>query len=353
MSINVPTRRRNWRDYIEVSGARENNLKGIDVKFPLNIFTVVTGVSGSGKSSLVRDILFPALRKIHGGYNDKTGRYGKISGDYNRISLVEMVDQNPIGRSSRSNPATYLKAYDEIRGLYADLQLSKVRGYKPGYFSFNIPGGRCEECEGEGVVRIEMQFMADLSLTCESCGGKRFREEVLDIRFQGKSIVDILEMTIDQAIAFFGSAKTHLNTCRRITERLKPLQDVGLGYLQLGQSSSTLSGGEAQRIKLAYFLTRGASQEPTLFIFDEPTTGLHFHDIRKLLEAFTALIEKGHSIIVIEHNMDVIKCADWIIDLGPEGGEAGGQIVFEGRPEDLVKVKESHTGKFLSAKLGH
>jgi len=353
MSIPLPSRRRNWRDYIEVNGARENNLKGVDVRFPLNILTVVTGVSGSGKSSLVRDILYPALRKIHGGYNEKTGKYSRISGDYNRISLVEMVDQNPIGRSSRSNPATYLKAYDEIRNLFSDMQLSKIRGYKPGYFSFNIPGGRCEECEGEGVVRIEMQFMADLSLTCESCGGKRFKEEVLDVRFQGKSIVDILEMTIDQSIEFFGSSKIHLSTCRRITERLKPLQDVGLGYLQLGQSSSTLSGGEAQRIKLAYFLTKGASQEPTLFIFDEPTTGLHFHDIRKLLDAFTALIEKGHSIIVIEHNMEVIKCADWIIDLGPEGGDEGGQVIFEGKPEELAKVKGSHTGRFLSVKLGH
>jgi len=352
MSIPLPSRRRNWRDYIEISGARENNLKGIDVRFPLNILTVVTGVSGSGKSSLVRDILYPALRKLHGGFNDKAGKFGRISGDYNRVSLVEMVDQNPIGRSSRSNPATYLKAYDEIRNLFADLQLAKVRGYKPGYFSFNIPGGRCEECEGEGVVRIEMQFMADLSLTCEVCGGSRFKEEVLDVKFNGKSIVDVLEMTIDQALEFFGSSKTHLSTCRRINERLKPLQDVGLGYLQLGQPSSTLSGGEAQRIKLAYFLTKGGSQEPTLFIFDEPTTGLHFHDIRKLMDAFDALIEKGHSIIVIEHNMEVIKCADWIIDLGPEGGEAGGEIVFEGKPEDLVKVKGSHTGKFLGEKLG-
>ncbi len=351
MAIPLPRRRRNWRDYIEVCGARENNLKGFDVKFPLNILTVVTGVSGSGKSSLVRDILYPALRRIYGGYNEKTGRYGRISGDYHRISMVEMVDQNPIGRSSRSNPATYLKAYDEIRNLFADLQTSKIRGYKPGYFSFNIPGGRCEECEGEGVVRIEMQFMADLTLTCEACGGSRFKDEVLDVRFQGKSIVDVLDMTIDEAIDFFGTAKSHLNTCRRITERLKPLQDVGLGYLKLGQSSSTLSGGEAQRIKLAYFLTRGASQEPTLFIFDEPTTGLHFHDIRKLMDAFEALIEKGHSIIVIEHNMEVVKCADWIIDLGPEGGDAGGRIVFEGKPEELATVKESHTGKFLQEKL--
>jgi excinuclease ABC subunit A len=351
MTIPLPSRRRKWKEYIEVLGARENNLKGINVKFPLNVLTVITGVSGSGKSSLVRNILYPALKKLHGGNNDKTGRYGKLAGDVNRISLIEFVDQNPIGRSSRSNPATYLKAYDDIRNLYSDLQMAKVRGYKPGYFSFNIPGGRCEECEGEGIVKIEMQFMADLSLTCESCGGKRFKDEVLDIKFQEKNIVDILEMTVDQAIDFFSQAKTHLSTCRRIVEKLQPLHDVGLGYLELGQPSSTLSGGEAQRIKLAFFLTKGGSQSPTLFIFDEPTTGLHFHDIRKLMDAFDALIEKGHSIIVIEHNQEVIKCADWLIDLGPEGGEAGGYIVFEGVPEDLVKVKVSFTGQFLKEKL--
>jgi excinuclease ABC subunit A len=351
MNIPVPARRRRWREYVEIIGARENNLKGIDVKFPLNVLTVITGVSGSGKSSLVKNILYHALRKIHGGNNEKSGRYGRLSGDYNRVSLVEFVDQNPIGRSSRSNPATYLKAYDDIRNLFADLQLSKVRGYKPGYFSFNIPGGRCEECEGEGVVKIEMQFMADLSLTCESCGGKRFKDEVLDAKFQDKSIVDVLEMTVDQSIDFFSHATTQLSTCRRIVEKLQPLSDVGLGYLELGQSSSTLSGGEAQRIKLAYFLTKGGSQSPTLFIFDEPTTGLHFHDIRKLMDAFDALIEKGHSIIVIEHNQEVIKCADWLIDLGPEGGEAGGYVVFEGVPEDLVKVEGSYTGKFLKEKL--
>jgi excinuclease ABC subunit A len=351
LSIPVPSKRRRWKEYIEVTGARENNLKGIDVKFPLNILTVITGVSGSGKSSLVRNILYPALKKIHGGNNEKSGRYNRLSGDYNRVSLVEFVDQNPIGRSSRSNPATYLKAYDDIRNLFSDLQISRVRGYKPGYFSFNIPGGRCEECEGEGIVKIEMQFMADLSLTCESCGGKRFKEEVLDVRFQEKNIVDILEMTVVQAIEFFSVAKTHLSTCRKIVEKLKPLNDVGLGYLELGQSSSTLSGGEAQRIKLAYFLTKGGAQAATLFIFDEPTTGLHFHDIRKLMDAFDALIEKGHSIIVIEHNQEVIKCADWLIDLGPEGGEAGGYIVFEGVPEDLVKVEGSYTGKYLKGKL--
>ncbi len=351
MVIPVPPQRRKWKEYIDVIGARENNLKGIDVRFPIGVLTVVTGVSGSGKSSLVKNILYPSLRKIHGGSSEKTGRFGRLSGDYNRISQVEFVDQNPIGRSSRSNPATYLKAYDEIRNLFSDLQLSKVRGYKPGYFSFNIPGGRCEECEGEGVVRIEMQFMADLSLTCESCGGKRFKDEVLDVKFQDKNIVDILEMTIDQTIDFFSHAHTHLSTCRRIVEKLKPLSDVGLGYLELGQSSSTLSGGEAQRIKLAYFLTKGGMESPTLFIFDEPTTGLHFHDIRKLMEAFDALINKGHTIIVIEHNQEVIKCADWLIDLGPEGGEAGGNVLFEGVPEDLIKVKESFTGKFLKEKL--
>ncbi len=351
MSIPLPAVRRKWKEYIEVIGARENNLKGISVKFPLNILTVVTGVSGSGKSSLVKNILYPSLKKIHGGSSDKTGRFGRLSGDMNRIALIEFVDQNPIGRSSRSNPATYLKAYDDIRNLYSDLQLSKVRGYKPGYFSFNIPGGRCEECEGEGIVRIEMQFMADLTLTCESCGGKRFKDEVLDVRFQDRNIVDILEMTVEQAIDFFSQARTHLSTCRRIVEKLKPLSDVGLGYLQLGQSSSTLSGGEAQRIKLAYFLTKGGTESPTLFIFDEPTTGLHFHDIRKLMGAFDALIEKGHSIIVIEHNQEVIKCADWLIDLGPEGGEAGGYVLFEGVPEELIKVKESFTGKFLREKL--
>ncbi len=351
LSIPVPARRRRWKEYIEVIGARENNLKGINARFPLNVLTVITGVSGSGKSSLVRNILYPAIKKIHGGNSEKTGRYGRLTGDINRISMIEFVDQNPIGRSSRSNPATYLKAYDDIRGLFADLQVSKVRGYKPGFFSFNIPGGRCEECEGEGIVKIEMQFMADLSLTCESCGGKRFKDEVLDVTFQDKNIVDILEMTVDQSIEFFGGARTHLSTCRRIVEKLKPLSDVGLGYLELGQSSSTLSGGEAQRIKLAYFLTKGGMQSPTLFIFDEPTTGLHFHDIRKLMDAFDALIEKGHTIIVIEHNQEVIKCADWLIDLGPEGGEDGGYIVFEGVPEDLVKVKESFTGKFLKSKL--
>ncbi|MDX9906024.1 MAG: excinuclease ABC subunit UvrA [Bacteroidales bacterium] len=351
MTIPVPKNRKPWKEFIEIMGARENNLKGIDVKFPLNVLTVITGVSGSGKSSLVRNILYPALKKIYGGSSEKTGNYGRLEGDYNRIGQVEFVDQNPIGRSSRSNPATYLKAWDDIRNLYSDLQLAKVRGYKPGYFSFNIPGGRCEECEGEGVVKIEMQFMADLSLTCESCGGKRFKDEVLDVRFHDRNIVDILEMTVEQAIAFFSSSQTHISTCRRIVEKLQPLSDVGLGYLQLGQSSSTLSGGEAQRIKLAYFLTKGGTSSPTLFIFDEPTTGLHFHDISKLLDAFEALISKRHSVIVIEHNPEVIKCADWLIDLGPEGGDAGGNVVFAGVPEGLVNIESSFTGKYLKEKL--
>jgi excinuclease ABC subunit A len=351
LAIHVPSRRRKWKEFIEVRGARENNLKGIDVQFPLNILTVVTGVSGSGKTSLVKNILYPALKKIFGGFGEKAGRHNILNGDLKRISSIEFVDQNPIGRSSRSNPATYLKAFDEIRTLFSELQLAKVRGYKPGYFSFNIPGGRCEDCEGEGVVKIEMQFMADLYLTCETCNGKRFRDEVLDIRFEDKSIVDILEMTIDQAVEFFSGFHTHMGLCKKITEKLKPLQDVGLGYLQLGQSSSTLSGGEAQRVKLAFFLSKGAAQDPTLFIFDEPTTGLHFHDILKLLDAFNALIEKGHSILVIEHNPDVIKCADWVIDLGPEGGEDGGNLVFAGTPEDLVTIQGSYTGQYLKGKL--
>jgi excinuclease ABC subunit A len=349
--IPLPGRRRNWKESIRVTGARENNLKGIDVTFPLNTLTVVTGVSGSGKSSLVKGILYPALKKLHGGYNEKTGKYNELTGDLQRIRDVEFVDQNPIGRSSRSNPATYLKAYDDIRGLFADTQLARIRGYKPGFFSFNIPGGRCEECEGEGVVKIEMQFMADLFLTCESCSGKRFKEEVLDIRYEDKTIIEILGMTVDQAIEFFTGAKTLPGYARRVADKLRPLQDVGLGYLQLGQSSSTLSGGEAQRIKLAFFLSKGVTQDPVLFIFDEPTTGLHFHDIRKLLGAFDALLDKGHSIIVVEHNPEVIKYADWIIDLGPEGGDAGGSIVFTGLPEGLVKVSQSHTGKYLKEKL--
>ena len=352
LSVPVPSVRRKSNDFIEATGCRENNLKNISVKIPLNIFTVITGVSGSGKSSLVRQILYPAIKRHLGGYSEKSGKYDVLQGDLKRIQAVEFVDQNPIGRSSRSNPATYVKAYDEIRALYANQQLARVRGYKPGFFSFNIEGGRCEECEGEGVVKIEMQFMADIFLTCEACGGKRFKDEVLDVKFKNKNIADILDMTINQAVDFFGADSPKASaTEKRIMTRMQPLQDVGLGYLKLGQSSSTLSGGEAQRIKLASFLTKGANESPTLFFFDEPTTGLHFHDISKLLEAFNALIANGHTIVVIEHNPEIIKSADHIIDLGPEGGEQGGYVVFEGTPEELVKAENSYTGRFLSDKI--
>jgi len=346
--ITIPAKRRSWNNFIEITGARENNLKGIDVKFPLNTMTVVTGVSGSGKSSLVKNILFPALVKYYGGYGERTGAHQKVDGDMHLLTGIEFVDQNPIGKSSRSNPVTYLKAYDEIRKLFADQQASKINGFKASHFSFNIDGGRCEECQGEGVIKVEMQFMADISLTCESCGGKRFKQDILEVHYRDKSIYDVLEMTVNHAIDFFSEkAKT---AEKRIVKKLRPLQDVGLGYLKLGQSSSTLSGGESQRIKLASFLAK-EKDTPTLFVFDEPTTGLHFHDIRKLLDAFNALISRGHSIIVIEHNLDVIKSADWIIDLGPEGGDKGGNIVFEGTPEKLVMCKESYTGEYLKPKL--
>ncbi|MHC1707623.1 MAG: excinuclease ABC subunit UvrA [Bacteroidales bacterium] len=351
MMINVPSRRKPWKEFIEIIGAKENNLKNLTVKIPLNIITLITGVSGSGKTSLVKKILYPALKKHYGGYGDKTGKFDLLKGDIHRIGDVEMVDQNPIGRSTRSNPATYVKAYDDIRTLYSDQPLSKVRGYKPGFFSFNIEGGRCEECEGDGTVKIEMQFMADITLTCEACGGKRFKDEVLDVRYEEKNITDILELTIEQAIAFFSMYAKGNNLEKKIVEKLQPLEDVGLGYLGLGQPSSTLSGGEAQRIKLAYFLSKGITEKPTLFIFDEPTTGLHFHDISKLMKAFEALIDKGHTILIIEHNMDVIKCADWIIDLGPEGGDQGGEIVFEGLPEDLVENQQTYTAQFLKEKI--
>ncbi len=350
LSIPIPATRRKWKEYVEVQGARENNLKNFNVRFPLNVLCAVTGVSGSGKTSLVKRVLYTALKKIYGGYGDKTGRLDKLDGDIPRIGHIEMVDQNPIGRSSRSNPATYVKAYDDIRTLFAEQPLAKLRAYKPGFFSFNIEGGRCEECEGEGTVKIEMQFMADLTLVCERCGGKRFKEEVLDVRYNELNISDILDLTIDQAIIFFQSNQKHTLE-KKIVEKLQPLQDVGLGYLKLGQPSSTLSGGEAQRIKLAFFLSKGVTDKPTLFIFDEPTTGLHFHDISKLMASFNALIEKGHSIIVIEHNADVIKCADWVIDLGPEGGETGGHLIFEGTPENLVQHKESYTGQYLKDKI--
>ncbi|MBI2269589.1 MAG: excinuclease ABC subunit UvrA [Bacteroidetes bacterium] len=350
--ITIPEYRRKWNSYIEVKGARENNLKNINVKFPLHVLTVVTGVSGSGKSSLIKRILYPTLKKIHGGFGEQTGKLDKIEGDYNSLSGVEFVDQNPIGKSSRSNPVTYVKAYDEVRALYADQSLSKARGYKPSHFSFNVEGGRCDVCEGEGVVNIEMQFMADIELVCEACNGKRFKQETLEIVYRGKNISEILDLTVEEAIAFFEAAQPATSVERRIVNKLSPLSEVGLGYVHLGQSSSTLSGGEAQRIKLASFLGMGQnSGGPTLFIFDEPTTGLHFHDINKLLGAFNALIRQGHSILVIEHNAEVIKCADWVIDLGPEGGENGGNILFEGTPEDLVKCKASYTGQFLKKKI--
>jgi excinuclease ABC subunit A len=350
-SIQLPASRRPWNDYIEIKGAREHNLKSIDVKFPLKAMTVVTGVSGSGKTTLVKRILYPALKKIFGGYGERTGRFDRLEGDYNLITAVELIDQNPIGRSSRSNPATYVKAFDDIRSLFADQQLAKVRGYKPGFFSFNVEGGRCEECEGEGIVTVEMQFMADLHLMCDSCKGKRYKDEVLDVKYHEKTIFDILDLTIEQAIDFFHTGADKSATANRISAKLKPLADVGLGYLKLGQSSDTFSGGEAQRIKLASFLTKGTNDSPTLFIFDEPTTGLHMHDINRLLSAFNELLTKGHSLIVIEHNLDVIKTADWVIDLGPEGGEQGGFVLFEGTPESLLKAGASHTANYLRNKL--
>lgn len=351
-NIPIPSKRRTWNNYIKITGARENNLKNINVKFPLNTITIVSGVSGSGKSSLVKKVLYPALKKIFGGYSDEAGHYDNITGSLNSISGVEFIDQNPIGKSSRSNPVTYVKAYDEIRALFASQPLSKVRGYKPSHFSFNVDGGRCEVCEGDGTVTIEMQFMADIVLTCESCNGKRFKQDTLEIVYNNKSIADILELTVDEAISFFSGANVNSNTEKKIVAKLKPLQEVGLGYVHLGQASSTLSGGEAQRIKLASFLGQGLdTHSPTLFIFDEPTTGLHFNDIKKLLHAFNALVEQGHSLIIIEHNQEIIKCADWVIDLGPEGGEKGGNIVFEGLPENLISCNNSYTGSFLKNKF--
>ena len=352
MSIPVPTRRRKSANAIVIKGATQNNLKNLTVRFPLNMMTVITGVSGSGKSTLVKDVLYPAMKRQLGENAEKCGSYGALEGDLRLIQAVEFIDQNPIGKSSRSNPATYLKAYDEIRTLFSEQKLAKLRGIKPAFFSFNVPGGRCEECEGEGVQKIEMQFMADVYLPCEACHGTRFKEEVLEIKYDGKHISDILNMSIEEAIDFFEhSSERQTPIVGRIVNRLKPLQEVGLGYLKLGQSSSSLSGGEAQRVKLAYFLIKGQVEKPTLFIFDEPTTGLHFHDVNKLLESFNALIANGHSVIIIEHNMDVIKSADWVIDLGPESGNKGGEIVFEGTPEDLVKCKASYTGKALKNKL--
>lgn len=346
MKIELPAERRKWKEYIEVKGASQHNLKSIDVKIPIKAMTVVTGVSGSGKTTLVKNILYPSLKKIYGGYGEKTGRFEKLDGDIKSISNIELVDQNPIGKSSRSNPVTYVKAYDEIRELFASQQLSRLRGYKPGYFSFNIAGGRCEECEGAGEVTIEMQFMADIKLVCDSCKGKRFKDEVLDVTYRKKNISGILDMTVDEALEFF-DADEHSHNEKRIVAKLKPLADVGLGYIRLGQASSTLSGGEAQRVKLAYFLSKGNAELPTMFVFDEPTTGLHFHDIHKLLFAFGALIKNGHTLVIVEHNGEIIKSADWIIDLGPEGGEKGGSLVFSGTPEDLINCRDSYTGKFL------
>ena len=346
--IKVPELRRKWSNFIEIKGARENNLKGVNVKFPLNVMTVVTGVSGSGKSSLIKNILFPALNKRVSGMGEKTGRFDYLEGDIHLIKNVEFVDQNPIGRSSRSNPVTYLKAYDEIRKLFAELPLSVANSFKASHFSFNIDGGRCEECLGEGIITVEMQFMADVRLLCESCRGERFKDEILEVKYRGNSIHDVLEMTVNEAIEFFEEGQK--TTEKRIVKKLRPLQNVGLGYVKLGQSSSTLSGGESQRVKLAYFLSRENISDNGLFIFDEPTTGLHFHDINKLLDAFNALIRKGHTILVIEHNLEVIKCADWIIDLGMEGGDSGGDVVFEGTPEQLIN-SSTYTGRFLRKKL--
>lgn len=346
--IETPKIRRKWNDFIEVTGARENNLQNISVKFPLNTITAVTGVSGSGKSTLVTKILYPGIAKTFGIQAEKTGHHDAIKGDLKRLTGIEFVDQNPIGKSSRSNPVTYLKAYDEIRKLFADQPASKYNGFKPAHFSFNVDGGRCEECQGEGEISVEMQFMADVHLVCESCHGKRFKDDILEVNYNGKNIYDILEMTVNQAIDFFGAGKN--NTEKKIAAKLKPLQDVGLGYVQLGQSSSTLSGGESQRVKLAAFLAK-EKDSPTLFIFDEPTTGLHFHDINILMRSFNALIDRGHSILIIEHNLDVIKSADWIIDLGPQGGVNGGQVIFEGTPEELIKKQDSYTGVALKEKM--
>ncbi|MGN5954507.1 excinuclease ABC subunit UvrA [Sphingobacterium lactis] len=345
LSIPVPAKRRKWNEAIRVNAARENNLKGITVDFPLNVFTVVSGVSGSGKTSLVKRILYPALQKAVGNYSgDQTGAFDSLEGAIDQIEQIEMVDQNPIGRSTRSNPVTYVKAWDEIRSLYASLPAAKANGLKPSAFSFNVEGGRCEVCQGEGVVKIEMQFMADIVLPCEACEGKRFKQHVLDVQFQGKSVSDVLDLSVDEAISFFADQPKILN-------KLMPLQEVGLGYVKLGQSSSTLSGGEAQRIKLASFLIKGNNQKKTLFIFDEPTTGLHFHDIGKLLKAFQALIALGNTVLVIEHNLDMIKSADWVIDIGPEGGDKGGNLVFAGTPEDLITCNQSYTGDYLKRHL--
>jgi excinuclease ABC subunit A len=344
-SIAVPASRRPWRDRITIQGAYCNNLKYIDVDIPLGVLTVVTGVSGSGKTSLVRRVLYDVLQHRFDGAPDYVGSCVAMEGDVRRIAAVEMVDQNPIGRSSRSNPATYMKVFDEVRALYAKQPLAKTRGYKSGFFSFNVEGGRCENCQGEGYVTVSMQFMSDVHLVCDECHGSRYKDEALEVLYKGKNISEILDMTVDQALEFFDSDET-----RSIYTRLKPLQDVGLGYLMLGQSSSSLSGGECQRIKLASCLVKGEAEQPMLFIFDEHSTGLHFHDIQKLLAAFDRLIERGHSIVVIEHHHDIIKVADWVIDMGPEGGDEGGRVVFAGTPENLLDCTESYTAKYLKLK---
>lgn len=340
LSILPPTHTRKWKHSILVEGARQHNLKDIDVQFPLGVFCAVSGVSGSGKTTLVKQILYPALQKMKGEYTDKVGLHRAVTGDLKIITQVELVDQNPIGKSSRSNPVTYIKAYDAIRDLFSEQPLSKIRGFQPKHFSFNVDGGRCDACKGEGEQIVEMQFLADVHLQCEVCKGKRFKEEVLEVRFREKSIHDILEMSVDEAMVFFADVK-------EVVAKIKPLQEVGLGYVKLGQSSDTLSGGEAQRVKLASFLGRGKAQGHILFIFDEPTTGLHFHDIHKLLASFQALIQQGHTVLVIEHNVDVLRSADWIIDLGPEAGSGGGSLVYAGEPAGLKKVKTSITGRYL------
>ena len=340
LSIEVPKTLRKWNRSIKVENARQHNLKDITVEFPLNLLCVVTGVSGSGKTTLVKQVLYPAINKIKGEYSEKVGLHKALTGDVDYISQIEMIDQNPIGKSSRSNPVTYIKAYDSIRELYSKQPLAKMRGFQPKHFSFNVDGGRCDTCKGEGEQVVEMQFLADVHLTCESCGGKRFKEEVLEVQFNGKSIYELLELSVDESIEFFAEEKS-------IKNAIQPLQDVGLGYIKLGQSSDTLSGGEAQRVKLASFLGKGKGIGHLLFIFDEPTTGLHFNDIKKLLASFNALIEQGHSLIVIEHNTDVIKSADWVIDLGPEAGDGGGSLVYAGIPSGLKKNKESRTGQYL------
>ncbi|UTW65655.1 excinuclease ABC subunit UvrA [bacterium SCSIO 12643] len=349
MNIPMPTSRRKWKYHIDITSIHQNNLKNIDIQIPLEVMTVITGVSGSGKSSLVRDVFYPSLNKLLSGHEYVSGNFGSFGGDIQKIESVEFVDQNPIGKSSRSNPVTYVKAFDDIRALFSSQKLAKVRGYKPSYFSFNVEGGRCENCKGDGNIVVEMQFMADVHLVCSECNGHRYTGEVLEVKYKDHNISDILRMTIDDAMTFFEQDKT--GPAKKIVSKIKPLQEVGLGYVQLGQSSNTLSGGEAQRIKLASFLTKGKNAKKTLFIFDEPTTGLHFHDIHKLLKAFNALLDNGHSLVIVEHNTDIIKSADWIIDLGPEGGEEGGQLVFSGVPEDLIHCTESYTAKFITDKF--